>query len=97
METVNHPLGFRECDRNNLAHRIGKVKGHFLNVHAFLLVYQPQHLYHVFRFCTGNDRYQTSFTRMPVTVGDKRVQLTIGKGGLVYGKVRPYVFGKQQP
>ena len=34
---------------------------------------------------------------MPVTVGDKRVQLTIGKGGLVYGNVRPYVFGKQQP
>ena len=45
----------------------------------------------------GNDCHQAFLTRMPVTVGDKRTQLPIGKGRLVYGKVRPYVFGKQQP
>ena len=45
----------------------------------------------------GNDRHQASVSGMTVTVGDERVQLTIGKGGHVYGKVRPYVFGKQQP
>ena len=65
VETVNHPLGFRECDRNNLAHRIGKVEGRFLYLHAFLLVNLLQHPYHVLQFRAGNDRHQASLTRMP--------------------------------
>ena len=53
------------------------------------------------RITSSNFVPETTATRLPspvcrVTVGDKRVQLATRQGRLVYGKVRAYVFRKQQ-
>lgn len=39
METVDNSLDLGKGRRNNSAHRIGKIKGHFLHFHALFHVY----------------------------------------------------------
>ena len=97
VEPVYHAVRFGECRTYNPAHGIGQVKGDFRNSTTESLVNTVQNSYYILGFCSRHNGDQGALPSLGIAVGDKCVQIAVGKRGLVNGQQGTDIPGEQQP
>jgi hypothetical protein len=97
VKTVDDLLGVREAFPGDGVHGTGHVKGDFQHPVTSLtgkFLQDPGYLHGLHAL---DDSHEGPLAPVTVLVGHDRVQLSTGKGTLVYTQARTEVFGENQP